>query len=365
MTKIIFEQSQQYRTVERYVTQYYQKYPIYSVWKLKTKQIPKTIKLTNIVLECLCNHEEELIRDFAFEIVAALNNSDMIPSWFEKRCIDDDYTNELSLIDNEVSILGKENSRAIKTYENQILICNDSISALNAKKTETQHTLAKLSQRLSKIQNHKKSVFLSICTLFIFNYLNSKARIRKLQNRQVKFNNLLTAAQQNIEICKTNIVNAKNGIKLQTDNYNQALTAKRSAMERLAKNHDLLIRDIEPLDDYYNEDKEFISIKSLKGLEYEKIIGCYVIHNTENNKYYVGQSKDVIKRINQHFKGTTPNNVIFAEDYYSSKLHDKDNLFSVKIIRLETKDELDETERQLIFDYDARKNGYNGTSGNI
>jgi hypothetical protein len=73
----------------------------------------------------------------------------------------------------------------------------------------------------------------------------------------------------------------------------------------------------------------------------------------------------VIKRIRQHFKGTVPNNVIFAEDYFKSTLEDKGTLFKIKIIECETKDELDRTEKQLIEDYDAWNNGYNGTSGNI
>ena len=101
------------------------------------------------------------------------------------------------------------------------------------------------------------------------------------------------------------------------------------------------------------------------GLNYEKIIGCYVIHNVENDKYYVGQSKDVIKRITkQHFDGAKVKNIIFAEDYYKSNLENKDDLFEVKIIRCETKDELDRTEMELIEEYDSFNNGYNGTNGN-
>lgn len=102
----------------------------------------------------------------------------------------------------------------------------------------------------------------------------------------------------------------------------------------------------------------------MSGLQYEKITGCYVIHNTENDKYYVGQSKDVMKRLKQHFKGTVPQNTIFAEDYYTSTKPDKENIFEVKIIRCSTKDELDRMEKQLISDYDSWNTGYNRTSGN-
>ena len=39
-------------------------------------------------------------------------------------------------------------------------------------------------------------------------------------------------------------------------------------------------------------------------------------------------------------------------------------MFEVRIIKCETKDELDKTERELIEYYDSFENGYNGTGGN-
>ena len=89
-----------------------------------------------------------------------------------------------------------------------------------------------------------------------------------------------------------------------------------------------------------------------------------IIHNIEKDRYYVGQSKDIMRRIKQHFKGTMPNNIIFAEDYYNSQNSDKSNIFEIRIIQLETKDELDKTEAQLIEEYDANVTGYNSTRGN-
>ena len=71
-----------------------------------------------------------------------------------------------------------------------------------------------------------------------------------------------------------------------------------------------------------------------------------------------------MKRIKQHFNGTTPKNTIFAEDYYTSQMDNRDNIFELKIIRCETKDELDSLEKKLIYEYDSWNNGYNGTSGN-
>jgi len=121
---------------------------------------------------------------------------------------------------------------------------------------------------------------------------------------------------------------------------------------------------IDPLPITLMTNEDFIPLKVLGGIKYEKIIGCYVLCNNEKEKYYVGQSKDVMRRLKQHFKGTEPKNIIFAEDYFTSQWEDRENLFSLKIIPLETKDELDATEKELIELYDAFNSGYNGTQGN-
>ena len=77
-TRIEFLQKQSYRTIERYITQNYVKYPVYSEWKIKEKKIPKNIKLTNSVLESLNKHEDELIRLFSEKIVLLLNNEELV-----------------------------------------------------------------------------------------------------------------------------------------------------------------------------------------------------------------------------------------------------------------------------------------------
>ena len=129
-------------------------------------------------------------------------------------------------------------------------------------------------------------------------------------------------------------------------------------LERLSKGIRRLPMEIANFDD------SFVPLKALSGIEYKKIVGCYLIHNRENDRYYVGQSKDVMKRLKQHFRGTVPNNVIFAQDYYSSEYEHKEDLFEVKIVPCSTKDELDRKEREYIRRYDANGSGYNSTSGN-
>lgn len=176
----------------------------------------------------------------------------------------------------------------------------------------------------------------------------------------------------NILKLESEINNKKENIALSNakiDSYNKQIKQKEAEIkkkkEEIKLYYNRKIQDIKPLNNLVNNDESFVSLKMFSGLEYEKIVGCYIIHNKENDKYYVGQSKDILKRLKQHFKGTVPLNPIFAEDYYNSQYPNKDDLFEVKIIRCNTKDELDNTEKQLISDYDSWKNGYNGTSGNI
>lgn len=126
----------------------------------------------------------------------------------------------------------------------------------------------------------------------------------------------------------------------------------------------LKLQEIVPLsaDFQIETNAGFIPLKDINGIEYKKIVGCYIIRNRSNERCYVGQSKDVIKRLKQHFKGTYPNNIIFAKDYFAAE--DKENLFEIKVFPCATKDELDKTEKSLIEQYDSFFNGYNGTSGN-
>lgn len=87
--------------------------------------------------------------------------------------------------------------------------------------------------------------------------------------------------------------------------------------------------------------------------------GVYVIWNKSKNLYYVGQSKDVYKRLfTQHFNNNNVKNIIFAKDWFDG------DEFYYKVIPLQTKDELDEKEKELIEKYDSFKHGYNATAGN-
>lgn len=92
--------------------------------------------------------------------------------------------------------------------------------------------------------------------------------------------------------------------------------------------------------------------------DFPLIKGVYILHNTEKDLCYVGQSKDVSKRVYNHFSGRG-NADVYADYKYG------DN-FTVQIIPLENTDyvSLNLLERDMIQQYNSYRHGYNRTRGN-
>lgn len=347
--KVTFECTKQYRTVERYVTRNHQRYPVYSDWKYKTTTIKKTVRLTNENLEALNQHEDDLIRDFAAEIIVNLENEDLIPSWLHKEWLHIWWKDGKAALNDDKGRIKQEHKKAVAQASNEIKALQDTLRKTEKKRKKPGNRLNRIIRKIERMRTRKHSA-------------KREERLTKKQEKwericaefEVKMNSLLSE----IQTIERQIVALDEAFKTETqkiDDKIHALYQECTANER----------QIKALPITFQQDNTFIPLKTFIGMKYEKIVGCYIIHNTENNKYYVGQSKDVIKRIKSHFRGTVPNNIIFAEDYFSSKFENKDDLFSVKVIRLQTKDELDATEREMIEYYDAYCQGYNGTSGNI
>lgn len=82
--------------------------------------------------------------------------------------------------------------------------------------------------------------------------------------------------------------------------------------------------------------------------------GCYVFLNKTKNLNYVGQSKNVLKRINQHLNAKGNGDV-----YADLKYGDEFNIFIVKC----PENELNVTEKILIEEFNAYTKGYNKNAG--
>lgn len=358
-------QTQQYRTIEKYVTLNYQKYPIYSSWKTKTKIIKKTIKLTNSELESLNANSDSLIRQFADKIILSLNNEELFPSWFIIKYLRlqlkekfHSYDIELTQFENKINSLISKHKSYIQERKGFIEVCNAQLIKL-------QNRLDKKLSIIDRINNAKPNFAKYFFTFGLYAYLISQKRKDKINAKIDTLSNGINEQKSYISEMENDINKANDSIK----NYTQSIVNKRKSIAKVKKDFEIetlkKIDSVERLKNTVSADSSFMPLKHISGLQNEKITGCYIIHNKENDKCYVGQSKDVLKRLKQHFKGTVPSNPIFAEDYYTTQRPDKENLFEVKIIRCNTKDELDRTEKQLIADYDSWNNGYNRTSGNI
>lgn len=364
-TKIEIQQTQQYRTIERYVTKNYVRYPVYSNWKTRSRVIKKSIKLTNASLEALNKNDDYIIRQLSDEIIIALNNEDLHPSWFIEKYINKEHEEKIQLIEQEALTFKKNKEDNILYWKNKSDVLSNTFPRHEKILKKLQKKLYVFQNKLNRANATPQNLFLSIITLGVRSLLLSNKRKQKLKLKIKKQTDLVDDKINFINNIKKEIEKYQNQVN---ENYqllelNNIETSKRMNEEIYSYTEKL--KEITPLSTTYISDDSFISLKKFIGLQYDKIIGCYIIHNKEQNqKYYVGQSKDVMKRINLHFKGLVPNNIIFAEDYYSTATDVRDNMFELKIIPCETKDELDKTEKELIEQYDAYNKGYNRTSGN-
>lgn len=90
-------------------------------------------------------------------------------------------------------------------------------------------------------------------------------------------------------------------------------------------------------------------------------IGIYKIQNKVNNKVYIGQSIDIVRRFIRH-KTQMRTNALQYPLYLDSKIYGLDN-FDFSIIEECKVEELDEREKFWIKHYDSYVNGYNQTFG--
>lgn len=365
--KITFVERVRYRTIDRYVTRNYERRPEYSEWKSKTKEITRNIRLTNEALESLRTNPDRLIADFAYEIISALSSKELLPAWFIRRQFCETEENQVALLVQKKNELSQQCAADCRHLQAEIR---------STEETQEQHILdlqyyekvlnkynAKIHKILRKRQN-KAAFLLNILSLFIRCALLSERRLQTITSFRNSCFEECERLKQEIQcdeekICqlKAEISDKMSELKEQCDVLDAEIEQTKNFWEQKRVGIPKLPADIA-------QDSNFFPLKSLSGRRYTKVIGCYVIHNTANNKYYVGQSKDVYKRLKQHFRGTVPQNWIFSEDYYQTDPSLREDLFEVKIVECDSKDMLDSTEKAMIEEYDSWNTGYNRTKGN-
>lgn len=95
------------------------------------------------------------------------------------------------------------------------------------------------------------------------------------------------------------------------------------------------------------------NIESNNKKQIEPIIGVYAIHNTKRDKYYIGSSNDVARRLKTHkreLSNGSHNNLKLQRDYTI----DKSSNFKFKIIEKDISEELlTAYEKYYIYKYNA------------
>lgn len=368
MAKIKFQETIEYRTVEKYVTQNHVRHPIYSHWKMKHKEINRSIKLTNSTLENLHTNEDSLIQMFSSEIVARLECPDLYPSWFIIDFLTKEYEEAKGKIEEESERYNQEQRDHIYQISNIV----EQNTAMLAQKERLCNELAykgeKLSRKIEWIEKKKPlySFALTFLTLGICGYLVSSKRRKSLSKKIEELECSLEQLKQ--EMSQIQEQNEQLSVEIET--YNEKIRENEAEAGRLLANEcemfNRSIIEVEPLSTSLDEDgaDSFVMMKSIIGMDPTEIMGCYAIRNRENEKVYVGQSKNILRRLKQLFKGTVPQHPAFSEDYYTSSFENKEDLFEVRVVPCSTRDEMDGVEEALVEEYDSRRSGYNKTSGN-
>ena len=183
-TKITFIERVRYRTIERYITQNYERHPEYSEWKSKAKEITRSIRLTNEALESLRTNPDRLIADFAYEIISALSSKELLPAWFIRRQFCEMEENQVALLVQKKNELSQQCAADCRHLQAEIR---------STEETQEQHTFdlqyyekamtkynAKIHKILCKRQN-KAAFLLNILSLFIRYALLSEKRLQKIK----------------------------------------------------------------------------------------------------------------------------------------------------------------------------------------
>lgn len=307
--------------ITRYVTSNYVRTPIYEDYSERTRIVKKFNKVINPIRFV----NEEILKlglekNIILKIIAKIG---ITPEWRKKEI-------ELENISNEI----KENEKYFRDF-------NREKALYSFKETDYQEFPSNFWLRL----------FFGFFTFFL-SFLGYVSKKQALINQEWNKENEIWNEEHKNEVdeknekllTEINVFNQKieRKIKLLTDKFKQV--------------NDKEIKLI-------TVDKDgWIDLRKAANFSYSELVnkkGVYLIWNQTKNKYYVGQSKNMGRRLAQHFKDGDVKNIIFAKDWYEN------DFFAYKYYFCETKDELDSLEKRYIEEYNAFENGYNSTNGNI
>lgn len=95
----------------------------------------------------------------------------------------------------------------------------------------------------------------------------------------------------------------------------------------------------------------------------ENICGIYKITNIKNQMCYIGQAKDMRKRLNEHLKKGLGIDTPQGNKLYQAMLEDGIDSFTFELLEECSEEELNSKERYYIELYNSIDYGYNSQSG--
>ena len=310
--------------ITRYVTVNYEKTPIYEEYSERTrivKKFDKTINPIKFVNEDILQIPQ--LEGMVDEVIEIVNEIGIKPEWLKKR--------------------------------EKIIFLQDKIDVTKKLKRSysSEHSFYSLrdTNYIEKSSNFWLRLFLVIFTLGL-SFIGYISKQQALINKHTNSENKIWNTNHKREIDQAN---EKLELEIKDHNEKNAIQVQK-LRDQLSKEKNRKIV-------LFSQDEEgWIDLRKAVNFKHEKLInkkGVYVIWNKNNDKHYVGQSKNLEKRIfQQHFRSGDVNNIVFAKDWY------KGDPFSFRYFILKTKDELDRKEKELIEIYDAFDHGYNKTGGN-
>lgn len=234
------------------------------------------------------------------------------------------------------------------------------------------------------LQTHKKLIYkifllllIAICLCFLIINLTSCGNAHVVENASVTTSSFSPTAHPELQKAMDVIAQQNTIIEQKNEQIQRQEKLAKIAEEKLQdelkqkqikeQKHQVALQAVKK----YRAEKEILQEKLNAIIEHTKTEsldnilknkesgghGIYIIHNEVNNKFYVGQAKQCIKRIKQHFSIED-----LAKDYL------KGDHFSVQIIpsRDLPKDyELSHMEKAAIEMFKKDKQLYNKTDGNL
>lgn len=307
--------------ITRYVTSNYVRTPVYEDYSERTRLVKKFNKIINpirFINEEILNLK--LAKKLMLEIIAEIG---IIPEWRKKELELDNLRNE------------------IRSYEKMFRNFNYEKNSYSFKETNYQDYPSNFWLRF----------FLGFFSFFL-SFIGFISKNQALVNQKENEKNEIWNKKHKKEIDVKNEVLSKE-IKDHNSKLERKIKILSNKVEQV-KNREIKLITI--------DDEGWIDLRKASNFSYSDLLnkkGVYIIWNKTKNKYYIGQSKNMGRRMLQHFKDGDVKNIIFAKDWYDG------DLFCYKYYFCATKDELDSLEKRYIEEYNSFENGYNSTAGNI